>query len=88
MMHLRTEYTVWDLFGEFGGMMEVTFIIGGILLAQYSEYNFILKALRKLYKAKTKDKNLFIHHKEHEENHDDEHDKENPKIMKRRLSIV
>ena len=39
--------------------MEIVFIIGGFIIAPYAEHNFILKALRKLYLAKTKDKSLF-----------------------------
>ena len=75
LFHERTEYSILDLFGEFGGVMEFFFVIGGILLSSYSEYNFILKALRKLYMVKTRDDNLFVKHAEHKvDEHGDNHE--------------
>jgi len=48
-----------DLLGDFGGLMEVLFIFGGYIIGSYTKYNFNLKAMTRLYLAKTKDENLF-----------------------------
>ena len=79
LFHERTEYSILDLFGEFGGVMEVFFVIGGILLASYSDYNFNIKALRKLYMVKTRDDNLFVKQTEHKaDEQKDKHKKSKP----------
>jgi hypothetical protein len=56
----RTAYTIFDLFGDVGGFLEILFIIGGVILATYSETSFITKAISKLYLARSKNLSLFL----------------------------
>ena len=48
-----------DMLGDFGGLQEVLFIFIAFLVAPYAEHSFILKAIRKLYVAKTASRELF-----------------------------
>ena len=48
-----------SMLGDFGGLQEVLFIFIAFLVAPYAEHSFILKAIRKLYLAKTSSKQLF-----------------------------
>ena len=59
MNHSRHSYALFDLFGDFGGLMEIFFIIGGLVTSKYAEHSFLLKAFRKLYFARTKHKDIF-----------------------------
>ena len=59
----RTNYGLFDLFGDIGGLMEILTLIGAQLILAYSDHNFIIKALSKLYKARTKSKGLFLNPK-------------------------
>ena len=55
----RTSYGLFDLFGDLGGLLEILTLIGTALLSIYAEHSFLMKALAKLYKARTKLKGLF-----------------------------
>ena len=57
--HERTKYALFDLLGDFGGVMQVLFLIGEYLLSAYAENNFLIKAFQKLYMARTNDSTLF-----------------------------
>ena len=47
------------MFGDFGGLLEVITLVATFFLAPIAEHQFTLKAIQKLYLARTKDKNLF-----------------------------
>ena len=57
--HKRTSYSLLDLFGDFGGVLEVGTISIGFLCYSWSEFQFTLKALQKVYNVKTHDENAF-----------------------------
>ena len=59
LSHSRKSYALFDLFGDFGGLMEIFFIIGSLITSKYAEHVFLLKAFRKLYLARTKYKDIF-----------------------------
>ena len=48
-----------DLIGDLGGVLEVITFIFGIFLFPVSEFSFIIKALEKLYLARTSQTGLF-----------------------------
>ena len=49
-----------DLFGEFGGVLEVLIIILEVIISPWASFSFQLKALQKLYWVRTeKHKHLF-----------------------------
>ena len=50
--------------GDLGGVLELIAIIVGIAVSPYSEHSFILKALQKLYLARTRTTGLFIQPKQ------------------------
>ena len=58
-MHERTAYGILDLFGDFGGVQYVLMLAGGYFAGGVSEFIFTLKAIQKLFLAKTRDDNLF-----------------------------
>lgn len=47
-----------DILGDLGGVIEILMIVLGTFLYPISEHSFILKALQKLYLARTKDAKL------------------------------
>jgi hypothetical protein len=49
--HSRKIYGLFDLFGDIGGLMEVILIFASNLVSSFSEHQFFLKALQKLYLA-------------------------------------
>jgi len=55
----RYKYGFFELFGDYGGFMEITYIIGGLIMGAFTEHSFILKVLKKLYVAKTHE-DLFL----------------------------
>jgi len=55
----RQIYGILDLLGDFGGVMEVILLIADFILRPVSMHSFLTKAISKLYKASTKDENLF-----------------------------
>jgi hypothetical protein len=57
--HARKVYGILDLFGDFGGVMEVMLLITHALLSPVSEHSFLVKAISKLYMANTTDSKLF-----------------------------
>jgi hypothetical protein len=42
-----------------GGLIEVVFILSSKLIGSFSEFQFFIKAIQKLFLAKTKDDKLF-----------------------------
>ena len=58
-IHERQVYGILDVLGDFGGVQYVLFIIGSWLTSSYTEFKFNLKAIKKLYLARTKENKLF-----------------------------
>jgi hypothetical protein len=54
-----------DLLGDLGGVTEVIMICFGIFIYPVSEHSFVIKAIRKLYMAKTKENQVFQDKKEY-----------------------
>ena len=77
-----------DILGDLGGVIEILMIVLGTFLYPISEHSFILKALSKLYMARTRDEQLL--HKNHIEaenlEKDEEDDQKGQVKRKRRLS--
>ena len=59
IMHERKGYGLLDITGDLGGVMEVFVWSIGILISPFSVFSFNMKAINKLFMAKTVDKNLF-----------------------------
>ena len=57
--HVRRIYSLFELIGDLGGITEVVMLCFGFFLYSVSEHSFVLKAVKKLFKARTKDPNLF-----------------------------
>ena len=57
--HSRQVYGVLDVLGDFGGVQYVLFIVGSWVMGSYTEFKFNLKAMKKLYLARTKETKLF-----------------------------
>jgi hypothetical protein len=51
----------FDLLGKLGGITNVMMLLFGFFLFGISEHSFILKASKKLFIARTADKDLFLH---------------------------
>ena len=56
--HVRETYRLIDILGDLGGVIEILMLVLGTFLFPISEHSFILKALQKLYLARTRDKQL------------------------------
>ena len=57
--HSREVYNILDLIGDLGGVLEVFSLIFGLFVAPIAEHSFTMRAMRKLFLAKTKDRGLF-----------------------------
>ena len=57
--HERKDYSLFELMGALGGLIELVLLIFGVLLHPISENSFIVEAIEKLFWANTKDPNLF-----------------------------
>lgn len=57
--HVRYIYSLLDILGDLGGVTEVIMLLFGFFLYPIAEHSFSLQALRRLYKARTKDNELF-----------------------------
>ena len=53
-----------DLLGDLGGVTEVMMIVFCFILLPISEHSFVVKSMKKLYIARTHEKNLFLPPKE------------------------
>jgi hypothetical protein len=58
-MNTRIIFGWFDLLGKLGGITNVMMLLFGFFLFSLSEHSYILKASKKLFIARTKDKNLF-----------------------------
>ena len=57
--HVRYIYGMLDVLGDLGGVTEVIMLLFGFFLYPIAEHSFILQALRRLYKARTTQDQLF-----------------------------
>ena len=65
-IHERSTYSVMDLIGDLGGVVEILLLIFVFFIAPISEHSFKLAVANRLFWAKTKDKKLFrISHEPH-----------------------
>ena len=55
MIHTRSTYSILNLISELGGISKVIMFVFGFFLYPIAEHSFTLKALKKLYLAKSKD---------------------------------
>lgn len=58
--HERAIYSLLDLLGDLGGVTEVMMIVFCFIILPISEHSFVVKAMKKLYIARTKDSDLFM----------------------------
>ena len=57
--HRREGYDLFGLLGDLGGITQIFYLIFGTILYPYSEHSFVVKALKKLYYARTRDNEIF-----------------------------
>ena len=57
--HSRQKYGLLDLLGDLGGVLEVLLLVSGAFFYSYSEYSFVIKAMQKLFLARSFEKNIF-----------------------------
>ena len=55
----RNIYTLIDLLGDLGGVVQILFLIFNIFLSPISEHSFIMKATKRLFTARTTNEDLF-----------------------------
>ena len=58
-VHTRQIYSILDLLGDLGGVLEVLLFVAGLFILPLSEFSFNLKALSLLYMGKTSNPELF-----------------------------
>ena len=58
--HERGVYGIIDLLGDLGGQLELFVFVFGVFMFPMSEHSFTLKAAKKLFLARTKDKGMFL----------------------------
>lgn len=58
-MHERVVYGLLDVLGDFGGVQGVLYTLILMSMAPIAAHSFYLKAISKLFMAKTKDNTLF-----------------------------
>ena len=56
----RKIYAVFDLLGDIGGLIEMSMLLLGSMMASISEHSFFIKAIQKLFLVNTYDRKLFI----------------------------
>ena len=63
IVHNREVFNLLDLLGELGGVIEIFIITFGIILHPIAKHSFMLNAIKLLFKARTKETNLFTQSK-------------------------
>ena len=58
-MHSKEVYTMIDCLGDLGGLIEIIMTLAGAIMGSIAYHSFVLKAISKLYTARTKYKDLF-----------------------------
>ena len=59
LKHERVVYGLLDVLGDFGGVQGILYILILLSMAPIAAHSFYLKAISKLYLAKTKESTLF-----------------------------
>jgi len=59
LSHERKVYSVLDLFGDLGGVIEILMLTCAFLIEPLASHSFLSKAFSLLFLAKTEDHNLF-----------------------------
>lgn len=59
IQHSRQIYSLLDLFGDLGGLLEVLSIIFSACIAPWAAFKFDYKAISKLYNVHTRSEGLF-----------------------------
>lgn len=72
IIHERRIYSIIDLMGDLGGVMEIVMVAFGIFMYGISEHSFYTRAIKKFYKVKTSDNKLFLTKKKSANRTDDE----------------
>lgn len=50
---------MFGLLGDLGGITQIFYLIFGAVLYPFSEHSFVVKGLKKLYYARTRDNEIF-----------------------------
>lgn len=58
--HTREIYNLLDVIGDLGGVIDIVILLIGFFVFPYSEHNFYLKAIQKMFLARTKNNSIFI----------------------------
>ena len=58
--HNRVVFNFFDLIGELGGVIEVFILFFGFFIFPVARHLFVLKAIKLLFYARTKDESLFL----------------------------
>ena len=58
--HSRAIYSFLDLLGDLGGVTEVMMIVFSFFLYPISEHSFVVKAMKKLFIARTRENGIFM----------------------------
>ena len=53
--HSREKYSLLDLLGDLGGVLEVIILVTGMIFFSISEHSFVLKVIEKMFFARTDD---------------------------------
>jgi hypothetical protein len=61
MEHKRKIFGWFGLLGKLGGITNIFMLLLGGIMGPISEHSFLLKASKKLFIARTKDPNIFVH---------------------------
>ena len=59
IFHERVIYSVLDLLGDLGGVIEIIILAFGIFIFPISRHSFYTAALKRMFMARTKDPKLF-----------------------------
>ena len=59
MFHSRQTYNFFDLLSDLGGVMEVIMLIASVMIIPISEHAFVVRAITKMYYAKSKEDVFF-----------------------------
>ena len=57
--HDRQVFGFLDVLGAYGGIQGVLMMVGQLIFNQLASFSFSVKAIQKLYRARTADQNLF-----------------------------
>jgi hypothetical protein len=59
-LHTREVYNIIDLIGNLGGVFEIIVKVLGLFFLPISSHSFVMKALEKLFLARTLDTSMFV----------------------------